>query len=227
MIGFGPFPDRCSVVNGADSGKAANNEGGIIKTTESKTADMSDSEKGKVDLSIYDNSWYRPGAGVFKRTLWYCVNAAFLQSRLIPVSFFKVFLLRIFGARIGKGVVVRPGINVKYPWLLKVGDHTWIGEGVWIDNLSMVELGSHVCLSQGAMLLTGNHDYKKRGFDLMVKGIRLHDGAWIGARAMVCPGVSCGTHAVLTATSTATTDLEPYGIYTGNPAVRVRERRVQ
>jgi putative colanic acid biosynthesis acetyltransferase WcaF len=76
------------------------------------------------------------------------------------------------------------------------------------------------------MLLTGNHDYKKPGFDLMVAGIVLGDGVWIGARAMVCPGVSAGAHSVLTATSTATSSLEPYGIYSGNPALRVRERRL-
>jgi putative colanic acid biosynthesis acetyltransferase WcaF len=185
-----------------------------------------DSSQGRVDLSRYDNSWYHPGASPLKRALWYFVNAWFLNSYLIPYSSLKVRLLRFFGARIGRGVTVKPCVNVKHPWMLRVGDHSWIGEGVWIDNLALVDIGSHACLSQGAMLLTGNHDYKKPGFDLMVAGIVLGDGVWIGARAMVCPGVSAGAHSVLTATSTATSSLEPYGIYSGNPALRVRERRL-
>ena len=74
------------------------------------------------------------------------------------------------------------------------------------------------------MLLTGNHDYSKTTFDLMVKGIVLEDGAWIGAQAMVCPGITCRSHSVLAACSVATKDLEAYTIYQGNPAVQVRER---
>lgn len=180
----------------------------------------------RVDLSGYDNSWFSPGAGVFKRSAWYYVNMVFFQSNLLPASGVKVFLLRLFGARIGKGVVIKPAVNIKYPWFLQVGDHTWIGERVWIDNLVMVTIGSHVCLSQGAMLLTGNHDYKKTGFDLMVRPITLEDGVWIGARALVCPGVTCASHSVLTAMSTATAAMDPYGIYSGNPAARIRERKL-
>ena len=159
-----------------------------------------------------------------KRMSWYFVNALFLQSSLFPFSAFKVLLLRLFGARIGRGVVIKPSVSVKYPWLLRVGDHTWIGERVWIDNLSLVSIGSHVCLSQGAMLLTGNHNYKQSGFDLIVKGIVLEDGVWIGAKSMVCPGVTCGSHSVLSAMSMASSPLEPYSVYSGVPAVRVRAR---
>lgn len=107
---------------------------------------------------------------------------------------------------------------------MQVENHTWIGEQVWIDNLAMVSIGSHVCISQGAYLLTGNHDYKKTAFDLIIKPITLEDGVWIGAKATVCPGITCKTHAVLSVGSVLNTDMEPYGIYRGNPAVKLAER---
>lgn len=180
---------------------------------------------GRTDLSTYKNDWYRPGPRL-KIVLWFLVNAVILNGYLpIPVRL-KVAVLRLFGARIGRGVVIKPAVNIKYPWLLSVGDHVWIGEEVWIDNLTHVRIGSHACLSQGAMLLTGNHDYRTPGFELLVKPITLEDGAWIGARAVVCPGVTVRSHAVLAVGSVATRDLDAYTIYQGNPAVAVRKREI-
>jgi putative colanic acid biosynthesis acetyltransferase WcaF len=180
-----------------------------------------------VDLSRYNNDWYDPGAGPIKRFCWYLVNMVFFQSYLLPVSSLKVSLLKMFGAKIGAGVIIKPAVNIKYPWFLEIGDHTWIGENVWIDNLVKVTIGKHVCLSQGAMLLTGNHNYKKVTFDLMVAGISLEDGVWIGAQSLVCPGITCLSHSVLAAQSVATDNLEPYFIYSGNPAQKIRERVIE
>lgn len=177
----------------------------------------------KTDLSKYDNSWYQPGSKL-KTTLWYFINALFFLNPLNPVSVIKVKLLRLFGARIGEGVVIKPGVNIKYPWKLEIGNHCWIGEKVWIDNLGEMKIGNNVCLSQGAMLLCGNHNYKKPTFDLIVKDITLEDGVWIGAQAVVCPGVVCRSHSILAVNSVATKDMEPYIIYQGNPAVEVRKR---
>jgi putative colanic acid biosynthesis acetyltransferase WcaF len=184
---------------------------------------------GVVDNSTYDNDWYkrRIGASALKRTAWYFVNVLFFINPLIPGSGIKRIFLRLFGARLGRGVVLKPGINIKYPWKLAVGDFTWIGEKVWIDNLAEVTIGKNVCLSQQAMLLTGNHDYSKTTFDLLIKEIVLEDGVWIGAQALVCPGVVGRSHAVLTARSVATGELEPYKIYQGNPAGIVRERSIK
>jgi putative colanic acid biosynthesis acetyltransferase WcaF len=161
-----------------------------------------------------------------KRTLWYFINVIFFISPLNPVSSLKVWLLRLFGAKVGKGVVIKPSVNIKYPWFLEVGDYVWIGEEVWIDNLTMVRLGSHVSLSQGAMLLTGSHDYKKTTFDLVVGEILIQEGAWIGAKAIVCPGITCGAHSVLAVGSVATQALEAYTINQGNPAVPKRARKI-
>jgi putative colanic acid biosynthesis acetyltransferase WcaF len=178
------------------------------------------------DLSKYDNNWYHPGAGIVKRTLWYFVNHLVLTHGLFPVSSIKVFLLRLFGAKIGKSVNIKPSVNIKYPWLLEVGNHVWIGEEVWIDNLAKVRIGSNVCISQGAMLLTGNHDFTKTTFDLRIGEITLEDGVWIGARAVVCPAVSCGSHSVLAVNSVATRNMEAFYIYRGNPAEKVRVREI-
>jgi putative colanic acid biosynthesis acetyltransferase WcaF len=179
------------------------------------------------DLSAYDNRDYDPGAGLVRRALWYLVNAVFFASWLHLGSRFKCALLRAFGAALGAGVVIKPRVNIKQPWRLAAGDHVWIGEGAWLDNLAPIALGSHVCISQGAYLVTGSHDYTDPAFALIVKPIAVEDGAWIGARALVCPGVTVGAAAVLTAGSVLSRDAEPGGVYRGNPAEKVRERRIR
>lgn len=180
----------------------------------------------QTDLSKYNNSWFKPGAGVIKQTIWFFVNGLFFINPLNPFSGLKVRLLRLFGARIGKGVVIKPSVNIKYPWNLEIGDYSWIGEKVWIDNLDKVRIGHHCCLSQGAMLLIGNHDYKSETFDLMVAPIILEDGVWIGAHALVTGGVTCMNHSVLSVKSVVSANMDPYFIYRGNPAVKVKERYI-
>ncbi len=178
---------------------------------------------GTVDLSKYDNAWYHPG-DIQSRCLWYLWGRAFINTHAPYPMRLKREILRRFGAKIGKGVVIKPKVNIKYPWFLEVGENAWIGENVWIDNLGKVKIGDNGVLSQGAMLLGGNHDYKKETFDLIVGDIQIGSGAWIGAKSLVCPGVKVGSHAVLSAGSVTTKDLDPYGIYQGNPASKVRER---
>lgn len=179
-----------------------------------------------VDLNTYDNNRYSPGS-TFKKMLWYFTNILFFKTLFPFPSALKAKLLRLFGAQIGHGVVIKPDTNIKYPWFLTIGDHCWIGEGVWIDNLAPVSIGTNVCISQGAYLLTGSHDYKKSTFNLIVKPIVLHEGVWIGAKAIVSPGVTCHNHSVLAVGSIATSDLESYSIYQGNPATKKRERAIQ
>lgn len=147
----------------------------------------------------------------------------FFRSGLMPSSSALVWILRLFGAKIGKEVRIKPYIYIHYPWKLSVGDYSWLAE-CRIENLAQVTIGNNVCVSQKAMLLTGNHDYKKVSFDLITKPIVLADGVWIGANAVVCPGVTAASHAVLTVGSVATKDLEAYAIYQGNPTVKVKER---
>jgi putative colanic acid biosynthesis acetyltransferase WcaF len=181
----------------------------------------------KTDLSTYNNYPFNPGGNALKRLLWFYLNALFLKTSIIPGSGFKVFLLRLFGADIGSNVTIKPGVNVKYPWHLTIGSSTWIGENVWIDCLVPVTIGNNVCLSQGAVLLTGNHNYKKTSFDLITAGFTLEDGVWIGAGAIINPGVTAASHAVLTTGSVATKNLEAYSIYQGNPAQKTRSRVIE
>ena len=178
----------------------------------------------EMDLGAFDNSSYSPGAGPVKRLLWYVTNAVVFDSWLVPAYSIKARILRWFGARVGRGLVIKPRVNIKYPWRLRIGDDVWIGEGAWIDNLGDVELADDVCLSQGAFLLTGNHDYRDPRFGLVVKGIHIERGAWVGARSTVCPGVRMARNSILVVGSTLRSDTEPGGIYSGNPAEFVRRR---
>lgn len=171
----------------------------------------------------FDKKDFNPGASTLKLLLWYFTSVIFIRSGIIPFSSLIVFILKSFGAKIGKDVRIKPGIYVHYPWKLQIGDHAWLAE-CRIENLAVVNIGDNVCVSQKAMLLTGNHNYKSVNFDLITKPIILEDGAWIGANATVCPGITVKSHAVLTVGSIATKDLEPYSIYQGNPAVKVKDR---
>jgi putative colanic acid biosynthesis acetyltransferase WcaF len=179
----------------------------------------------QTNLSGYNNSWYQPG-GKFKQVLWYITSRIFVNTYLPFPMAVKRWVLEVFGAKIGAKVIIKPKVNIKYPWFLSVQNNTWIGEKVWIDNLIMVNIGANVCLSQGCMLLTGNHNFNKSTFDLITKSIHIEDGAWIGAQATVCPGVTVGSHAVLTVSSVATRSMEAYGIYQGNPAILIKRREI-
>ena len=108
-----------------------------------------------------------------------------------------------------------------------IGDDCWLGENVWIDNLDNISIGNNVCLSQGALLLTGNHDYTVSNFPYRNAPIILEDGVWIGAQTVVCSGVVCKSHSILSVGSVATKTLEEYTIYQGNPAVAVRKRIIK
>ena len=171
-----------------------------------------------INLATFNNSDYRPGRGLFARTAWYFTSLLFFESGWFPLSRPKAWLLRRFGARIGRGLVIKPHVRIKYPWRLTVGDHCWIGQEVWIDNLDDVTLGSHVCVSQRAYLCTGSHDYRRRTFDLITRPIRVEDGAWLGAGCIVLGGATIGANAIVTAGSVATRDVSPAAIVVGNPA---------
>lgn len=183
----------------------------------------SDAEAQQTDLSRYNNDWYQPGPR-WKILAWFLVSNLFINNYLPIPGGFKLWILRLFGAQLGTDITIKPAVNIKYPWLLSVGNQVWIGEQVWIDNLVQVTIGDNVCLSQGAMLLTGNHNYRRVTFDLITEPITLENGAWLGAKSLVCPGVNVHSHAVLAAGSVATRSLAAYTIYQGNPAAAVHSR---
>lgn len=164
-------------------------------------------------------------ASWFKLISWYLTSLALFRSGLLTSSTVLVGILRLYGARIGKDVRIKPGIFIRYPWKLEVGNNSWLAD-CYIDNLEPVNIGKHVCISQQAMLMTGNHNYKKQNFELCCKPIRIEDGVWIAARAIVCPGVTLYSHAVLCVGGVAQTNLTSFLIYQGNPAVPIRQRKI-
>ena len=180
-----------------------------------------------VELKTFTNSNFDKGACTLKIILWFIVNAIFVRASWNPFMGMKIFLLKVFGAKIGTGLVIKNDVNIKYPWKLTIGENVWLGENCWIDNLDCVFIGNNVCISQGALLLTGNHDYTLSSFDYLNSPIHIMDGAWIGAKAVVCPGVNIGSHAILTVGSVATKEMNEYGIYQGNPAVLIRTRIIK
>ena len=180
-----------------------------------------------VSLARFDNSWYRPGRGVFLQTTWFFLGLPALRCSLLPSSAMRRVLLRAFGAKVGRNVVIKPGTRVKYPWRLSIGDNSWIGEECWIDNLADVSIGNDVCISQAAYICTGNHDRSDPAFGLVVKPVTLRDGSWIGARVTVCPGVEFGEGAMATAGSVVTRSIAPWEIHAGNPARFVKQRSVR
>jgi len=181
----------------------------------------------QVSLRNYDNSWYSPGRSAAWRAAWLFLGLPLMRASWITSSALRVALLRAFGARIGDRVVIKPGVNIKYPWHVEIGDDCWIGEESWIDSLTTVQIGSNVCISQGAYLCTGNHDWSDPAFGLKVAPIRLMDGAWAGAKCILAPGAILGEGAVAAAGSVVSGHIPAYEIYAGNPAVFVKRRVIR
>ena len=179
----------------------------------------------KVNLETFSTYNFNKGANKLKIVIWYFINALFVRASWNPFMGIKIFFLKIFGAKIGKGLVIKNNVNIKFPWKLTLGNNVWLGENAWID-LDEVIIGNNVCISQGALLLTGNHDYTLSTFDYRNAPIIIEDGAWIGAKTVVCPGIKVKSHAILTVGSTATKNMEAYGIYQGNPALKIRTRNI-
>lgn len=180
-----------------------------------------------VRLRTYDNSWYTPGRSFLWQVLWLFFGLPLFRTPWLPFSGLRVALLRAFGAKIGTGVVIHSEVSVKYPWHLRVGDDCWVGERVWIDNLTTVQLGSDVCLSQDCYICTGNHNWSDPAFELIVQGVELGNASWAAARSVLLPGVVLGEGAIAGAGSVITRSVPPWEIHTGNPAAFVRRRDIQ
>lgn len=178
-------------------------------------------------LDQYRTGSYTPGASGFKQLLWFYLGDFLVQTPLLPFSGIKVAILRGFGAQIGRGVRIKPHVKIKFPWRLTVGHHTWLGEGLWIDNLAPVVIEDQVCLSQGVYLCTGNHDWSQPTFDLRVSPIHIKKSSWIAAKAVIGPGVTIGEGAILALGSVASQSLKPWTIYGGNPAQALKPRSLK
>lgn len=174
-------------------------------------------------LDRFDNSAFDRGRPWLVEALWRVADGLLFRSWL-PGSAWRAALLRLFGAAVGPGVVIKPGVRITFPWKLGIGAHSWLGERAWIDNLAEVRIGEHCCISQGAYLCTGNHRWDREGFDLEARPIVLENHCWIGAMARVGPGVVCREGAVLTLGSVASAELEAWQVHGGSPARAVKAR---
>tara|TARA_R110000824_G_scaffold104214_6_gene247354 strand:+ start:24080 stop:24649 length:570 start_codon:yes stop_codon:yes gene_type:complete len=163
-------------------------------------------------LASFSSRNFDRGAPRIKEAAWLFLSGVLVESWL-PGSGWRCWLLRRFGATVGERVTIKPRFRVKFPWRLSMEDDVWIGEAVWIDNLGMVFIGHDTCISQGAYLCTGSHDWAKSTFDLIVRPIVVSSHAWIGAMTRLGPGTHVGEGAVVTMGTTVSGNLEAYQVF--------------
>jgi putative colanic acid biosynthesis acetyltransferase WcaF len=160
------------------------------------------------DLAGFTGAGYDKGRGPVWQVAWLSCQSLFLRRWFVPPSV-RAVILRAFGARLGRGVLVREGVTIHWPWKLTVGDDSWIGVGTWILNLEPVVIGRNTCISQAVLLCTGSHDRRSPTFEFDNGPIHIGDQAWIAARATVLRGVKVGNGAVVGACALVTRDVSP------------------
>lgn len=156
--------------------------------------------------------------------VWYLLKCSFFLSPLPWPGRLKVWLLRRFGATVGEGVVIKPRVNIHFPWKLSLGDHVWIGEEVFILNFEPCVIESRSCISQRAFLCGGNHDFRRLDFPYRNGPIFIREQSWIGAQVFVAPNVTIGKGCVVAAGSIITQDQPEGMICSGNPCRAIRPR---
>jgi putative colanic acid biosynthesis acetyltransferase WcaF len=176
------------------------------------------------DLSAFNNEAFSRGAPPARELLWRVMQQFLFDCEWVRAYGARRRLLRSFGAEVAEGVVLKPKAKVTFPWKLKIGANSWVGEEAWLLNLAPIEIGANVCISQRAFLCTGSHDWKKPSFDLIAEPIVIGDGAWICANVFIGPGVRIGEECVVTAGSVVSRDLPPGMVCSGSPCVPVKKR---
>lgn len=181
---------------------------------------MSDS---RLDLTTSKTKWSK--TILVKRVLWGIVWTLFFRPS--PRVFFdgwRVFLLRLFGAKVGQSVRIANTVKVLYPWELEIGTGSWVGWNVDIYNYAKVTIGTMSVVSQYTYLCTGTHDYVKPDFPLVFFPITIGDGAWVAADCFVGPGVTIGNRAIVASRSVVTKDQPEGMICAGHPCKPIKER---
>lgn len=158
--------------------------------------------------------------------LWWLVQSTFFAWSPQFLYGWRRFLLRLFGATIGKNVLIRPTVKVTYPWKVSIGDHAWIGDDVVLYSLGEIKIGRHTVISQRSYLCTGSHDFTIPSFDIFSRPVEIGDEVWIATDVFVAPGVCVGHGSVVGVRSTVLHDLPPGKICYGNPAKVVKDRPV-
>lgn len=179
----------------------------------------------KVDLSKFDpNLNFNVGKNKFIQVVWYVVKVIFFLTAVPFPSRIKVQLLRIFGAKVSDNVVIKPRVNIHFPWKLVLGNNCWIGEEVCILNFEDIIVGNNVCLSQRVFLCSGNHDFRDPHLSYKNGPIEIESGVWIGACSFVSPNSRVGCDTIVRAYSFVGGSLEENSVYGGNPLLKLKNR---
>jgi len=181
--------------------------------------------------SYQDLSRFRVPAGFRGRgpvtvQLWWLIQATLFRLSPQICYGWRRFLLRLFGAHVGRGVLIRPSAEITYPWKVWIGDHSWIGDGAKLYSLADIRIGLNSVVSQHAYLCTGSHDASSVTFDLRALPITIGTECWIASDVFVALGVNIGDGTVVGARSTVFQDLPKGMICYGNPAKPVRRRKI-
>jgi putative colanic acid biosynthesis acetyltransferase WcaF len=178
-----------------------------------------------------DLSRFRMPAGFRGRSavrvqLWWLVETLLFRPSPQVLYGWRRWLLRRFGAEIGKGVLIRPSARITYPWKVAIGDHAWIGDHAILYSLADIRIGAHTVVSQLSHLCTGSHAIESASFAITAEPITIGSQCWIASDVFVAPGVTIADGAVVGARSTVFHDLPPAMIYRGTPARPVRSRQL-
>ncbi|MFP5266329.1 MAG: putative colanic acid biosynthesis acetyltransferase [Acidobacteriota bacterium] len=160
-----------------------------------------------------------------RRLVWNLCWLLLYRPSPRPLHGWRAALLRLFGATLGPDCHFYPASRIWAPWNLSCADHVAVADGAEIYNPSLIQIDSHVILSQGCYLCGATHDYNHPDFPLIAYRMHIEGYAWICARAAVAPGVRVGQGAVLGLGAVALRDLKPWTVYSGNPAVARMQRR--
>ena len=156
--------------------------------------------------------------------LWWIVQSTLFACSPQFAYKWRVFLLRMFGAKIGKNVVIRSSVKTTYPWKLTIGDNAWVGDSVDLYTLGDIVIGNNAVVSQRSYLCTGSHDHKSKAFDIYAQPIIIEDEAWVATDVFIAPGVTIGKGAVIGARSSVYKNMPEGMICTGSPAKPIKER---
>jgi putative colanic acid biosynthesis acetyltransferase WcaF len=156
--------------------------------------------------------------------LWWLAQAVLFAPSPQIMYGWRRFLLRLFGAHVGKNVLVRPTVKITYPWKVSIGNFAWIGDDVVLYSLGEIKIGENAVVSQKSYICTGSHDYKSEDFAIFATPIIIEDECWIATDVFVGPGVTLGRGTVIAARSSVFRSLPPGKVCAGSPAIVLKDR---
>lgn len=179
------------------------------------------------DLSQYKTPKDFRGKSKITVQLWWITYALFFRTSPQVFYGWRRFLLRRFGAKIGKNVIIRPTAQITYPWKVSIGDYSWIGDEVVLYSLGNITVGKNAVISQRSYICTGTHDYNRVDFHIYAEDIIIKDQCWIATDVFVAPGITINEGAVVGARSTVINDLDAFSVYVGAPAKFIKKRQLE